>query len=114
MTEETNNERMARLSEKMRTLEQSDVRMTEALKEQGMAIKEMHKIISVSNGTPSLVSQMHDIRRLVTDFISDYKAKEALQIENEKKWDGRTWSIIQSVVQWGIIAYLTYIFVSTP
>jgi len=114
MADEPANERLARFSEKMRTLEQSDVRMTEALKEQSNAIYEMHKIISVSNGTQSLVDQMREIRRLVTDFISEYKAKETLRIEEAKKWDGRTWAIVSSVIQWGIIGYLSYIFVNKP
>ena len=108
------NERLARFSEKMKTLESNDLRMADSIKQLEEGIKSIHKIVSISNGTPSLVEQMREIRKIVTDFILDYNTKEVDRTEQAKKWDGRTWGIIQSVIQWGLIAYLSVKFIGTP
>jgi prophage DNA circulation protein len=100
MANETANERMARLSEKMKTLEKSDIEMSEA-------IKSMNKIISISNGTQSLVDQMRDMRKMVEGFIDEYKAEQQAIKQNAAKWENRFAGIAMSIIQWAIIAYLT-------
>jgi hypothetical protein len=79
---ETQAERLARLSERMATLQASDVEMAKAL-------ETLNKIVITGNGVPSLTEQVRGISKQITEFIMTQNLltqKQIAEKEDDKKW----------------------------
>jgi uncharacterized protein related to proFAR isomerase len=108
---ETHAERLARISEQVRVLQQSDIEMAEA-------IKSLNKIVVVGNGVPSLSETVRALSKTMTEFIA---AELMRQTEKRKEEDeNRRWwrrlivgasatTIISTSIPLLINAYLLWI-----
>ena len=108
---ETHAERLARISEQVKVLQQSDIDMAEA-------IKTLNKIVVVGNGIPSLSETVRALSKTLTEFIAAESARQndrRKEDEENRKWWRRliigasVTTIISTSIPLLINAYLLWV-----